>query len=63
MRITFLVLLLLAGVQGLSQSKKGEIEFVKSFWGYKFYQNGVSYSTGGIMRVMETKPEAQKLMR
>jgi len=63
MRITILFILLFTGVQGFSQAKQGEIDFVKSFWGYKFYYNGIPYSAGQIQGIMVTKPEAQKLMK
>ena len=63
MRITILFILLFTGVQGFSQAKQGEIDFVKSFWGYKFYHNAIPYSAGQIQGIMSTNPEAQKLMK
>jgi hypothetical protein len=63
MRIAILFMLLLTGMQGFSQAKKDEIDFVKNFWGYKFYQNGTPYNAGGIQRVMESNTQAHNLMK
>lgn len=63
MRTTILFFLLFTGVQGFSQAKEGQIDFVKSFWGYKFYHKGIPYSAGQIQGIMVTNPEAQQLMK
>ena len=46
-----------------AQNKPGQISYTKTFWGYKFYQDGNQYSRADLVDLVQKNEDAYTLMR